>query len=450
MAQGRPPRRSKGKSNPVTIDLEAEKNAESTDTETGKASASDDGVADTGAEVPAGDPENRTEERPAEENQHGESLGHQPTEAAGTASPGTGDAEASAANDQTPSPGPREKAQTAAVNPGGSRERDADTVRGPAGEAAGSGGRNFVAGLVGGVVVVALAFGLEAAGVLPAPGGNQSAATASKVAALGNEVDALGKSVAGLKDNPPQAAEGISNAVDALQAKVSGLSDRLDKLESASGTPSGASASEISDLKNGLSQANSRIDQLSSSVDALGSKVAGAGKESRLAAIVAATALKSSIDRGGPFAAELKVYESVATNDQVSARLKDIADAGVRSREQLVREFGDTADAILSAVRGNGENTGLFDRLVNSARSVVKIRPTGNVSGNSPSAIVARMETMLKAGNLKGVVDEWSSLPAPGQKASQSFIDQVKKRMIALQAADGALQDAMSSTDKQG
>ena len=36
MAQGRPPRRSKRKSEPVTIDLEAEKSAEGTDAEAGE------------------------------------------------------------------------------------------------------------------------------------------------------------------------------------------------------------------------------------------------------------------------------------------------------------------------------------------------------------------------------------------------------------------------------
>ena len=81
------------------------------------------------------------------------------------------------------------------------------------------------------------------------------------------------------------------------------------------------------------------------------------------------------------------------------------------SHAALVQQFPDVADSILSASRGNAADTGLFDRLVNSARSVIKVRPTGNVPGNSPPAIVARMETKLKAGNLKGVVDEWSSLP---------------------------------------
>lgn len=457
MAQGRPPRRSKRRSEPVTIDLEAEKSAEGTDAETGGTPAGDDGVTGEGAapipetatandgKAANGAPDANPERGPSE-------RGTGPLEAeAPAADAATPESAADAAKVEeptSPSPGEPDLGGSGASGPQEAEPRSGAVSVGPPAESAG--GRGLVAGLVGGVIVAALVLGLQATGILPSPGSSRIANTSSRVADLGGEVDALKSSVAELKNNAPQPSPDVSKAVDALQAQVKALSGALTQLRSSAQSSGASSASDLAALKDRLAQVGSRVDDLTKTVAGLKSDVARAGKETGLATIVAATALKSAIDRGGPFVAELKVYQRVAPASQVSQKLQDIASAGVPSHAALVERFPDVADSILSAVRGNSADTGLFDRLINSARSVIKVRPTGNVSGNSPSAIVARMETKLKAGDLKGVVDEWSSLPAAGRKASQSFIDQAKKRMTALQAADNALQDAMSSTDKQG
>ena len=450
MAQGRPPRRSKRKSEPVTIDLEAEKSSEGADAEARPVEAVDDGVTGEGAVPVAG-------AAPMDETKAGEispdaDAAHEsatPDGVEGRASPVVAEASAPAEEPSEPEPSAPPPSAGPFVGETGAHGAGEAPVAPDARPSAAGGGRGLLAGLVGGAIVAALVLGLQAAGILPVPGSAGVANTSSRVADLGAEVDALKTTVADLKSNPPKASPDTSKAVTALQSEVKSLSGRLDELQG-SARSSGASSADMAALKNNVGELGARLDSLSKTVAGLKSGVARADRATALASVVAATALKSAIDRGGPFAAELKAYQHVASADQVSQKLQDIADEGVPSHAALVQQFPDVANSILSATQGNGAQTGLFDRLMNSARSVIKVRPTGNVSGNAPSAIVARMETKLKAGNLKGVVDEWSSLPDPGRKASQSFIDKVKKRMTALQAADSALQDAMASTDKQG
>jgi len=262
------------------------------------------------------------------------------------------------------------------------------------------------------------------------------------MAAMNNEIDALKASVADLK----KGGDAGNDSVRDLQNQVKSLSGEVAQLKSA-GQSGGA---DTDSLKQGLSDAKSRLDDLDKKVAALQETAGQGAKEARLATVVAATALKSAIDRGGSFAPELKVYQSVAPADKTTQQLSSIASEGVSSQADLVAAFPDTADAIMEAVRGNSADSGVFDRLLNSARSVIKVRPTGNLKGNTPSAVVARMGAKLRKGDLKGVVDEWQSLPDAGRKASQSFIDGVKKRLTAEQAAESAIEQASASTGKQG
>jgi hypothetical protein len=55
---------------------------------------------------------------------------------------------------------------------------------------------------------------------------------------------------------------------------------------------------------------------------------------------------------------------------------------------------------IVAASRGVGEDAGIGERLMASARSLVQVRPVGEVEGEEPGAIAARMEVALSEGNL--------------------------------------------------
>ena len=92
----------------------------------------------------------------------------------------------------------------------------------------------------------------------------------------------------------------------------------------------------------------------------------------------------------------------------------------------------------------------MLDRLAASAMSVVKVRPVGNVEGEGPDAIVARMEVKLQNGDLKGAALEWESLPEAARKASEAFKTKLDARIRVEELVGSTLNRAVSGAGKQG
>lgn len=309
----------------------------------------------------------------------------------------------------------------------------------------------FAAAILGGLIALAGAGALQYGGYLPAPG----PATASvDVETLTAEIEALKAQVAA----SPAATEALDLAP---------IESRLTSLEQT------AAATGAAQDGAGLAEIETRIDAIGEEIAALRTelaKVSSASSETvaelteRLAAAeekieeprsdvamaraVAASALKTAIDRGGPFLAELEAYASVSPDDQAVAGLRESAATGVRSRSDLARDFPDAAGAILDAIHQPSGDAGIVDRLLSSAASVVRVRPVGSIEGDTPEAIVARIETKLQNGDFKGAQIEWQALPEPGRNAATDYKAALDRRVSVEDAVGAVVSGAMSP--KQG
>ena len=156
---------------------------------------------------------------------------------------------------------------------------------------------------------------------------------------------------------------------------------------------------------------------------------------------IATSALKAAIDRGGPFVSELETLGNVAPDDPAIAKLQPFAKAGVLSRAQLVKQMPEVADAILNLINQPAPGTSMTERLMQSALSVIKIRPVGDVEGEGPAAIVARMEERLQNGDLKGSAEQWDTLPEGAKTISKDFKSALDARMVV----EGLIGEAMSN-----
>ena len=148
--------------------------------------------------------------------------------------------------------------------------------------------------------------------------------------------------------------------------------------------------------------------------------------------------MSTAIDRGGPYLAELEAFASISPDDPSVAGLREQAAIGVPSRSDLVRDFQKTADAILDAVHQPDGDQGVFNRLMSSAASAIRVRPVGTVEGDSPEAIVARIETKLQNGDFKGAQIEWQTLPEVGQTAAADYKRALDQR-VAVEGLIGAV-----------
>ena len=293
------------------------------------------------------------------------------------------------------------------------------------------------AGLLGGVIALAGAAGLQATGFLPSLGGSAdisaikaqveklTAASAMDPAALSalgaaqtelaQKVDAL--AVSGSQTVNPTAFAALQEKMGAIEAALS---------NGASGTVADPAQSQA-------------FRDLAAKVAALEATPAANGSGA-VALAIAASGLKAAIDRGGPFMAELETYATVAPSSPDVEALRTLAASGVPSRQDLINGFSDAANAMLAATRVPDPDAGILDRLADSAKNLVKARPVGDIPGDSPEALVARMEVALGRGDLDAVLGEAAKLPDAAKTAGAAYLDQIKAR----RDTDGLVTKALS------
>jgi len=358
-------------------------------------------------------------------------------------------------------------------------------------EMPGRGGGGFGNALTGGILgaLIALLIGgaLLWAGLLP--GMRQQEADPAlqnlqqQVAALQGELSQLresasaGPSTDALEQalaEPRQQISELRDTVTALQsappnesgAELQRLGQQLAELErrvgsvaqTAGGGDTSQLSQQISDLQGQLASAvqaagtaqetsaatAQRVDELARQVAQLGDQVAKEDEGPKLALIVAASALRSAVERGAPFASELETYSAIAPNAPELDPLKPYAQTGIPTEAALVDEAPRVASRIAASSSDLPADAGLFDRLMASARSAVTVRPVGEVPGDTPEAIAARMEAAVKRGDYAQALAEYESLPPNAREVAADFAEKLRAR----QAADQVLEKALSSALK--
>lgn len=325
----------------------------------------------------------------------------------------------------------------------------------PAPKSAGTSGL-IAAGIFGGLVALLGAGAIQYAGYLP--GSSTPQTTSPETADLAGEIDGLKQTVANLAANPVSTDDGElakrvaaleaaakapaagapadSGNVEALNKKIAELTGQVDQLRSTLAQSSEQQTTNGADIAKRLEEAEKKLNEPREDV--------------AVARAIAAAALKAAIDRGGPFLAELDTFAGVAPDDPAVADLRAFAQTGVPSRTELVGEVPDVATAIVEAVNQPDSNQSWSDRLMSSAKSLVSVRPVGNIEGESVEAIAARMEEKVKNGDLPGASAEWNSLPALGKQASAAFKQSLEARIRVEELVGGALSKAVSGTGKEG
>jgi hypothetical protein len=420
MVSGNPPNHSKTPDEPVTIDLEADRTAHAADAEaaighrdgeTGSSSADE-------VEMPL-DTEN-------------EALAAHEDAGAGAQSPKT--------------PADEEQRPTYAHEPTSDQQQRPGATSGL-----------IAAGIVGGLIALIGAGAIQYAGLLP--GGSSAKSNSADISALSAEIDGLKQTVANLAAAPPAKPDSDLEArIATLETAAKSMPPAAAATDAPSSDP--AASQKIADLTNQLSQLKATITQatqaqastgadISKRLDDAEKKLSEPGKDTAVARAIAAAALKAAIDRGGPFRPELDTFAGVSPDDPAVADLRNFADIGVPSRTDLIRQVPDVATTIVGVTQQPNEGQSWSERLMASAKSLVKVRPVGNVEGDSVEAIAARFEDKVKNGDLPGAVTEWNSLPPAGKAASAAFKQSVEARIRVEDLVGEALSKAIAGAGKQ-
>ena len=431
MASEKPPRRSKPGKEPLTIDLEAEK----TEPAAGEAAAGPDAAPGKPADISTSEAAEAGEVRTGEVESNEAGIGEPPLP--------VGDPQEEAETEEA-----RADAAAAAFDAELPHATNGELPEAKRRQATGAGA--LAAGILGGLIALAGAGVLQYAGYVPAPGPEQPGTEqnlASEIEAIKAELQApaaavdiapLENRLAALEQaaREPGAAAADAPEIKALEAEVANLTN------------------EMADLKTELAEARQAADaaraELAGRIDQAEQKLNEPANDIEMAKAVAVTALKTAIDRGGPFLAELDALRSIAPEDPVVKELADVAATGVPTRTELRESFRPAADAMLDALHRPDPDQGIFDRLVSSAMSGIRVRPVGSVEGDTPEAVIARIEDKLDNGDLKGASLEWDSLPEAAKSAGQGFKEKLDRRLGVETVIDAAVAGTMTRTGKQG
>lgn len=323
-------------------------------------------------------------------------------------------------------------------------------------------------------------------------------------AAGSTDIASLVETVRGARENADKALAQISDlstrilggsageaGVDAMRAAVAGatseLSGRIAALEAAQVNGGDVKASEIAQLrsridaieKSGATRIEDRISVVQGEIGKQGEAISGLASRvdqidatlasevlapmeevrkaaqaalegQRVARSVTARALTAAVEQGGGFAGELASAETLAGPGAAIEELKAIADRGLATPNELAEAFGPVRDAITASIQQPEDDAGVVARFIASARSLVKVRPSGPLEGDSREAILSRVEASLEAGDLDRALSEWNALPdtdrQEGEAFQQALADRIRlgqsiRQVIDSLSADGKGQE---------
>ena len=106
--------------------------------------------------------------------------------------------------------------------------------------------------------------------------------------------------------------------------------------------------------------------------------------------------------------------------DDVAA-LEPLAGKGAPTVAALQSAFPSVVEAVLAATSALGPDASFLDQVAALGSSLVTIRPTTPIEGDTPPAILSRMQAAVNRGDLAAALDERGKLPAEGLAASASW-----------------------------
>ena len=269
--------------------------------------------------------------------------------------------------------------------------------------------------------------GADAARQALADAPQQQGGDAEALSALEQKLAVLEKSLADLNARPVVApvvsgenSDELQQLLNELTAKLTAQQQRIDELASR-GAGGGATAEQMQSF---AAQAEALRNQIAATAEEAERRIAAAEAQAadlqsnaeaanrRAQAATAAAALRAAIETGG------QRDQALAGLRAAGVEPPAVLTGDVPTLEQLRANFPAAAReglaAALQEVQGSNGALGMigdFLRVQTGARSV---EPR---EGNDPDAILSRADAAVKAGDIKGALEEIASLPQSGQQA---------------------------------
>jgi len=260
--------------------------------------------------------------------------------------------------------------------------------------------------------------------------------------------------------NSAAAGAAIEGAIKPVQAAVADLArhveDNAAVIRDARGKAEAAVAAAVAarlaaDRNNNIEAMGNRVAALERASKTLADEVAkslATAGDRPLRAAVAAQALRTAVERGDPFAAELAATKMAGVDPRALAPLEPFAANGAPNAALLARQLSDLAPEMLKAIAAPTPAGGFLDRLQANAEKLVRIRPTDETLGDDPAAVVSRAQAKAARSDFTGALAELNALPANVRAPAEDWIKKVEARNAAMDASRRVVADALAALGK--
>ncbi len=348
---------------------------------------------------------------------------------------------------------------------GESAPRKPSGAQGPAPAKAARNGPGFagyiLAGVIGGIIIAGCGYfasKMEISGFsLTDPGTRQRIAELEeRTASLESAIRVLSRTepAAGFQPSGSGAEgvnelrsrlDGIADAARGLDRTVQSLSQQVEALEQ---HPAGGQTKETlrAEIAAQTAPLQQRLTSAEHELETLTRAQNERQADARTASLtLALTNLKRAIADGRPFPAELAAVETLAAAKLPVSQLAPYQDTGIASLAELQSEFAEASKRTVEAYY-SGKSNSFMGEMLSRAKSVVQVRPADS-AGGSVEAILGRMSSALKSGDLKTALLQGAALPHPPQEMMDWFA-KAQSRVAADEALRKTDQDLLASLTK--
>lgn len=352
--------------------------------------------------------------------------------------------------------------------------KEAPTRPKPTDAAPASGGFAFGAAIAGGALGLAAAYGLAWFGLWPttpaptAPADPRLAQFATAIPELEtvtrtsqSELAALSQRVSALEAAEPVTAPptAASEPVDlsGVEGDIAALAARIDALAAAPAPAADSSATEA--LRTEMAALGTRLDEVAAR---LGTAEAGlrsletsvtettatlAEQPSDIGAVLQLPLILSGFETafatGRPFATELAALRAAAPDATVPTAIANKAESGLTRPDVIASRFAAVLPAMLAG-RPADADAQWQDGALDWFRSAIALRPTGEIEGDTPEALISRLEGAIARRDFLTAEALLSSLPEPMRAAGEDVPALVAEQAEAARFLDGLRAAALS------
>ena len=277
--------------------------------------------------------------------------------------------------------------------------------------------------------------------------------TANTAGTLDGEVDGLSGQIAGLRSDLSGIEARITIAetnADTAEASIAASETSAKTLADAQAELDGSLASLSSELgmaraanKTALAGLRAQLNVIGGRLAAVEAEVGDATAREVAARALSVAALKSAVDAGQPYEAELAAVKVSLPPETDLTALERFAKSGIEPVPVLIAQFPEFAREMHATFGQSADSGDLFGGLLSGARSIVSVRGPGDAGGAGPEATLRQMERAVADGNLRDALKAFRDLPEAARTAGRPWVARTRARIAADNLANKTSRDVL-------